>query len=88
MGHNIVGDIRVLNRVGLLEEFDLIEVADTQGLVQDTNNDRLPQGLPDLVLQFKLFPSVYSRRKRSWRGGLVFLGAHDAGNDAIANLKL
>lgn len=63
-------------------------MADTQGLVQDTNNDRLPQGLPDLVLQFKLFPSVYSRRKRSWRGGLVFLGAHDAGNDAIANLKL
>lgn len=65
MSHNIVGDISILNRVGLLEQFDLIEVTDTQVLVQDTNNDRLSQGLPYLVLQYEVYPPVYSGRKRS-----------------------
>lgn len=44
--------MKILNRVGLVEQFDLNEVAGTQVLVHDTNNNRLQQGFPDLLPQY------------------------------------
>ena len=91
VGHNIINDMKVLDRPGinLHDHFDLIGIADTQVLVQDSSAECLPEGLSDLVLQYQLYASVYySRRKRSGKGGKIFLGAHNAGNDAVADLKL
>ena len=40
------------------------------------------------MLQYQSYASVYSRRKRSGKGGNILLGAHNAGNNVVANLKL
>ena len=88
--HNIVNDMKVLDQSGikLHDHFNIIGIADTQVLVQDITDERLPHGLPDPVLQYQLYHSKCSRRKRGCKGGSVFLGAHNAGNDVVANLRL
>lgn len=50
VGHNLVNDMTILDRLRIIQHFDLIGVADTQVLVQDTGNKRLPQVLSNLIL--------------------------------------
>ena len=52
VSHNIINDMKVLERHGinLCDHFDLIGIADTQVLVQDSSAECLPEGLSDLVL--------------------------------------
>ena len=63
VGHNIVGDMKILDRVDFVNEFDLIGIIDTQIIVEDTDNECLPKGLADLVLLYHLYDKIYSRRK-------------------------
>ena len=63
VGHNVIGDIKILNHVNFIDEFNLIGVIDTQIIVQDSGNQRLPKGLSDIVLHYNLYEKVYSRKK-------------------------
>ena len=63
VGQNIVGDMKILDHVDFVDQFDLIGVINTQVLVEDTDNGCLPKRLPDLVLYYNLYEKVYSPRK-------------------------
>ena len=86
VGHNFVGDMKILDlfNVDLYQFFDHIGVADTQVLVEDTADESLPQSLAGLVLMYKLYEAQKSGKAK---GGFVFRDQHNAGNDAVANLK-
>ncbi|KAM0804691.1 hypothetical protein BDR22DRAFT_543961 [Usnea florida] len=90
IGHNFANDMRILDEDGidLHEYFDIIGIADTQVLVEESENTVLPRSLSGLALQYQLHDAKESPRNRGGKGSLIFDGAHNAGNDAIANLQL
>ena len=53
------------------KHFDLIGIADSQVLVQDSANQRWPRSLSDLVLKYELHPLVHSKGSKKGTGGLI-----------------
>ena len=73
IGHNFAKDMRVLDVDGidLHEYFDVIGIADTQVLAEESPNRTLPQSLSGLVLKYKFHDEKYSPRARGGRGDMI-----------------
>ena len=80
--------MQILDEAGinLDKYFRVIGIADTQVLVEESMQP-IPLSLSGLVLYCRLHKEKESRRARNSKGALIFNGAHNAGNDAIANLQ-
>ena len=61
---------------------DLFGVVDTQILVEDVSDEKLPESLSGLVLKYNLHPSHFSR-KQGAKGAQLFDGCHNVGNDSV-----
>ncbi len=70
--------------VELDQFFEHIIIADTQVLEEDTLDESLPDSLSGLVLKYDLYKRIASKKGTT---GFMFDGAHNAGNDAVANPK-
>ena len=95
IGHAFEGDFEDLEQAGIrvTDFYKIAGIIDTKILVEDLHESinvgtNWPLGLAALVLRYDLYPSRWSARARSGKGAEIFIGCHNGGNDAIANLKL
>ena len=95
IGHAFEGDFGVLEETGIrfTDFYDLAGIIDTKILIEDMHETvdagtDWPLGLPPLVLRYGLHDQIWSQRARNGKGAPIFKGAHNGGNDAIANLEV
>lgn len=55
---------------------------------EDVWDSSLPEELPDFVLRYGIYRQIWSPRRRNNKGELIVDSAHNAGNDAVAELKV
>ncbi len=95
VGHQFERDYKVLQQTGVRFAgfYNIAGIIDTKILMEDLHETvksktDWPLGLAQLVLRYDLYQEVWSPRARKGKGAFVFMGAHNGGNDAIANLQV
>lgn len=88
IGHDLDAELKSMKDHGidLEKRFHYRGCVDTHVIVEDTGRG-LPKGLSDLMARYKLAELEWSKPACK-AGKWVFIGAHNAGNDAIATLKV
>ena len=88
IGHDMQGDLENLKKteIDIGNFFHCLGCVDTHVIAKDMT-DGMPKSLSALVEQYALAPCHWSKPKRK-KKKRVFDGAHNAGNDAIATLKV
>ncbi len=88
VGHNMEQDFKAMEDDGieLGNHFYYSGCIDTHVIIEDTEGS-MPKGLSGLMGYYGFAKCKYSKPKRGV-GKLVFVGAHNAGNDAVATLKV
>ena len=61
VGHNVVGDMKILDRFDILNEFISIGIIDTQVLVEDIEVNVYQKGFQ---LKYELYEKAYSPTKK------------------------
>ena len=92
IGHDLRGDFPKMRAEGIRFDpyFDYLGCIDTHVIVEDTDREYFPKSLGRLVQYYGLASGRMVRPKNlpASKAKFVFFGGHNAGNDAIATLKV